>query len=185
MVEPIKSIADINKIKEQILEDYSYKHYFYFILGINTGLMCLQALSLKWTDIKEKNSSKYILLKTPAGKSRKVYLNSTCVRGLRKLKRLYPHDIWLFQSKRGKLKAWNTNRPYMFLTEIAKKLGLKVKIGTHSLRKTFGYHALKSGNWSVGELSVYLSHYNPTRTKKYICWDEPQKDTQSFKPKIS
>lgn len=188
MAEPIKNIDDINRLKKQILNDYSYKQYFFFILGINTGLTSAKSLALKWDDIKQHKGSKYLISTTPAGKKKKIYLNTSCVIELKKLRNLYPNDVWIFQSetknKEGNYVAWSCNYPHVFLKRTAIKIKLNVSVGSFTLRKTFGYHALKSGNWDIEELSVYLSHYNPKRTREYICWDESPKKIKTFRPRI-
>ena len=47
-------------------------------------------------------------------------------------------DDFLFRSREGKNKPISRVRAYQLLTDVAKKVGLE-EIGTHTLRKTFGY----------------------------------------------
>lgn len=46
---------------------------------------------------------------------------------------------FLFQSREGYNMPLSTHQPYNLLKEVAKNVGIVKKVGTHSLRKTFGY----------------------------------------------
>ena len=50
----------------------------------------------------------------------------------------------LFRSRKGK-EALKRQQAYRVINEAARAVGINEKIGTHTLRKTFGYHAYQSG----------------------------------------
>ena len=55
------------------------------------------------------------------------------------------------------------------MNNIAKKVGLNdVKIGTHTLRKTWGYHGYKRFNFSLDDIMLKLNHQSIASTKRYI-----------------
>lgn len=183
MIEVIKNVRDINRLGQQILKDYSYKHYAYFILCVNTGLLRHKAIDLRWDDIITEKKISYIILSGKAH-DEQVFLNNNCMSVLKKLRKIYPDEKWVFQSAKAITpKPWSYNYAYVFLNKSAKNLKLDLNIGTHTLRKTFGYHAIKSTNWTLLELSNYFGQYSVKRTKKYIHWDkEPVKKINSFAP---
>ena len=45
-VAPIKSLADIGKIKRHLLKTQQYRNYLLFVMGINVGLRISDLLSL-------------------------------------------------------------------------------------------------------------------------------------------
>ncbi|MCF8009832.1 MAG: tyrosine-type recombinase/integrase [Clostridiales bacterium] len=53
------------------------------------------------------------------------------------------------------------------LNEAARSVGIKDKIGTHTLRKTFGYHAYKKG-YDITILQKLFNHTAPLITLRYI-----------------
>ena len=56
---------------------------------------------------------------------------------------------------------------YKILNSVAKDVGIKEKIGTHTLRKTFGYHAYKNG-YDITIVQKILNHSSPSVTLRYI-----------------
>ncbi|MDN6310633.1 MAG: tyrosine-type recombinase/integrase, partial [Psychroflexus sp.] len=53
------------------------------------------------------------------------------------------------------------------LKEAAQAVGIKDNIGTHSLRKTWGYHAWKNG-FNPALIMETLNHSNLAVTKRYL-----------------
>ena len=50
-VSPIKSLADIGKIKRHLLKTQQYRNYLLFVMGINVGLRISDLLSLRISDV--------------------------------------------------------------------------------------------------------------------------------------
>lgn len=77
---------------------------------------------------------------------------------------------WLFPQYRNKSKHITPNYLYMLMSKTADRLGIK-HIGSHSLRKTFGYLAMKqTGN--IGYVMKRLNQSNPKVTLRYIGLDK-------------
>lgn len=57
-------------------------------------------------------------------------------------------------------------RAYVILNEVAQKCGLE-EIGTHTLRKTFGYHYYQQTH-DIATLQQLFNHSSPSITLKYI-----------------
>ena len=55
----------------------------------------------------------------------------------------------------------------MILNSVAKVVGIKEQIGTHTLRKTFGYHAYRMG-MDLSVIQKLLNHASPSVTLAYI-----------------
>lgn len=68
------------------------------------------------------------------------------------------------------------------LKTAAKAVGIKYNVGTHSMRKTFGYHQLKAHNndaMFVCQLQEMFGHSSPQITLRY-CGLETEKLQQYY-----
>ena len=63
--------------------------------------------------------------------------------------------------------AIKRNQAYKVINAAARAVGIHDKIGTHSLRKTFGYHAYQKGI-DLSILQKIFNHAAPSVTLRYI-----------------
>jgi integrase len=73
---------------------------------------------------------------------------------------------YLFKSRVGKNKPITRGMAYVILQSIAEEFNLE-RIGTHSFRKTYGYHHYKQFK-DVAVLQQMLNHSDPKITLRYI-----------------
>ncbi len=165
-VEPIRKKKDIKSI-ESYLSKSSKRDRLIFVFGINTGLRISDILALDVSDVKEKT---YISIKEKkTGKYKKIPLNNK----LRKLTKEYLKDYSLIKSNTPlflgeKGKRLHRSIVYRFLNEAAQVLKLNIgAVGTHTMRKTFGYHHYKQFN-NIALLQNILNHSSPSITLRYI-----------------
>ncbi len=163
-VHPIKDLEQIEQMKN-ILKNRSYRNYFLFVLGINSGLRISDMLRLRVSDIKGKE---YIIVTEPlTGRRKKHYINP----GLRKEINSYTQgmerDDYLFPSRTGhNLKPITRVMAYLILSSAGQQIGLG-EIGTETLRKTFGYHYYqRTGDITL--IQELFNHNKPSITRKYI-----------------
>ena len=64
---------------------------------------------------------------------------------------------------------------YYMIKDACKRAGLEEKIGTHSLRKTFGYHHYKQFK-DIVILQKIFNHSSPQITMRYIGIEQDQID---------
>ncbi len=64
---------------------------------------------------------------------------------------------------------------WQFLNDYAFSLGIRIKIGTHTLRKTFGYHAFNNGV-DLSLLVRIFNHSSQEITLRYIGITQEQVD---------
>ena len=72
---------------------------------------------------------------------------------------------YLFASKKGG-NAITRVRAYQIINGAARQIGL-TEIGTHTLRKTFGYHFYRKSK-DVATLQMLFNHSHPQVTLRYI-----------------
>jgi len=75
-------------------------------------------------------------------------------------------DDYLFKSKKNNLPI-TRQQAYRIINHAAKEVGISGKIGTHTLRKTFGYHAYRKGI-AISILMAIYNHQSPAETLRYI-----------------
>ena len=60
---------------------------------------------------------------------------------------------------------------YRIINNVCRQAGIDYKVGTHTLRKTFGYHHYKQFN-DIALLQKILNHSSPSITLRYIGIDQ-------------
>ncbi|MBY0221781.1 tyrosine-type recombinase/integrase [Sporosarcina aquimarina] len=70
-----------------------------------------------------------------------------------------------FRSRKGTNQAISRVQAWTIISDAAKELGLE-NIGTHSLRKTFGYHQIKRGT-NITLLMKMFNHSSESVTLRY------------------
>ena len=100
------------------------------------------------------------------GKTKRFLINSQLRLELDK----YVYDMYyydfLFQSNKVRNKPINRQQAYKILNDAASKIGLS-EIGTHSLRKTFGYWHYQQYK-DIALLQELFNHSSPSITLRYI-----------------
>lgn len=161
-VEPIRKISQIRKI-EKLLNHQSKRNLILFTIGINCGLRISDILSLNVGDVKNKNFIEIKEKKT--GKFKKFPINSKLKPMLddfvKNRKNNEPLFLSIFNNRLERVGA------YYIITDVCKKAGLEEKIGTHTMRKTFGYHHYKKFK-DIAMLQKIFNHSTPQITLRYI-----------------
>lgn len=133
--EPLKDKKDIKAV-EQYLKEHNERDYVIWVLGLNSGLRVSDIVGLNVSDVVDKTHITIIEKKTQKRKS--FYINDKLKKVLKSFTKDRNIDEPLFLGKQGsRLDRGEVSR---FLDKVHKELKLKIKIGTHTMRKTFGYH---------------------------------------------
>lgn len=185
--EPIKSMDDIFRISQYLIEAKRYRDNMLFIVGINFGLRISDLRTLRFTHLINDDCTfrdRFPILEKKTKKTRKHQRNRyiTINTAVMEAVTLYLENTpdvhlsdYLFSSKSNNSK--NKNKPISrqavdkILKEIASELGLGNRMATHSLRKTFAYHQMvMSGNdpRKLLLLQKMFGHSSTTETLDYI-----------------
>ena len=185
--EPIKSMDEIVRVSQFLIEQKRFRDNMLFIAGINFGLRISDLRSLRFSHLinddctfrdrfpilekKTRNTRKhqrnrYITINTAVVEAVTLYLENTdgvCL------------SDYMFRSKSNN--GVNENRPISkqavdsILKGIAKDCGLGNRMATHTLRKTFAYHQMvMSGNdpRKLLLLQKMFGHSSAAQTLDYI-----------------
>lgn len=172
-VEPIKRLADIKEMK-RILKRQSQRDLLFFVLGINTGLRVSDLLSLRVNDVWDGTGiRKFIHITDPCtGEVKAFYLNKSVERELKTYLsgNSFNQMDYLFKSKKDNHPI-TRQQAYRIVNKAAKEAGITGKIGTHTLRKTFGYHAYRKGI-AISIIAKIFNHHSSSETLHYIGIDK-------------
>jgi integrase len=178
-VQPIRDTKKIDAMKSIMKGESNYRDLLLFTLGINTGLRISDILALKWSsfinggsrllkagdqldvvEIKTKKVKTFVI-NNSVGEALKLYHDS--------LDSVHSDDP-VFSSRKtadGTLKPITRIAAWQMLNRYADMVGLDEGIGTHTLRKTFGYHLYKKGV-ALEYIQKMLNHSSPAITLRYI-----------------
>lgn len=168
-VQPIRNLKQIDTIKK-LLKQKSLRDFCLFVLGINSGLRISDLLKLKISDVIENNKLKdrIRLREKKTNKFKDFPLSENAKSALKDYlkERKHTDDEPLFKSRKNNGFLLR-QQAYRIINDVAKSIGIKEKIGTHTLRKTFGYHAYNNG-YDVAIIQKLFNHSSTSVTLKYI-----------------
>ncbi|WP_106494905.1 tyrosine-type recombinase/integrase [Lentibacillus sp. Marseille-P4043] len=177
-VEPIRDPDKIDKIKEY-LKSRNKRNYIMFLLGITTGLRISDILKLTKEDILKSHID---IKETKTTKRKRVKIPGYIKRELTSYAKTLDEGDYVIQSRQGCNKAIDRSTAYRILREAAEYVNL-TEIGTHTLRKTFGYHFYKQTN-NIGMLQELFNHSDQQTTKRYIGINQDDLDQAMDKYRI-
>lgn len=193
-VQPIRDLRQIETMKK-LLKQQSLRDFCLFVVGINSGLRISDLLKLRICDVIEngKLKDRITLREKKTNKFKDFPLSEKTKQALKEyLKtRDYSNNEPLFISrKRNRAEAETAcveqdvnavkrevsrgnkgfllrQQAYKIINGVAKSVGIREKIGTHTLRKTFGYHAYNNG-YDITLIQKLFNHSSPSVTLRYI-----------------
>lgn len=175
-VEPIRNKKDIEKV-ERYLAKQSKRDLLLFVIGTNCGLRISDILNLNVGDVRNKTHIQIVEKKT--GEFKKFPINDRLKPMISKFVKNRPDDeplfLTIFKTRFGRVMAYN------IIHYACREAGLNIVVGTHTMRKTFGYHHYKQ-NRDVAMLQMIFNHSNPRTTLRYIgiAQDEIEESYKNF-----
>lgn len=182
--EEIKAIVNVlnKRIENAPDEDKRWiacRNKMMFLIGINLSLRISDLVSLKWNfflkdDMTFRDFYRIQPKKTKkTGKFVTLYFNDVVKKSIMDYTEQYPiQDMegYVFKSREGS-GSINEKSVWRIIVDIAAEAGIERNVGTHSLRKTFGYHVWHNAEdkeKALVMLMVIFNHSSVATTKKYI-----------------
>jgi integrase len=165
-VDPIRDTNDIINFVN-FLKEKNERDYVLALTGFYSGYRISDILKLKVKDFKNKDSFAFREKKTR--KQTKLLINPI----LKKAAKEYidnfdmDDDDFMFKSQKGFNQPITRQRAYSILSGAAAHIGIKSSIGTHSLRKTMGYHYYQQTKDAI-TLKIIFNHSSIEETMVYI-----------------
>ena len=185
--EPFKLESDIRLMEEYYRSHQQYRNLLYFVCGIHFGLRVSDMLRLTWGSLLNNDLTfreEIVILEKKTAHTRKRSFNRhIAINGRVKeiaieylehqklLGREITLDTYLFRSESNNSRGnapMHRSKVDVFLKKAAKETGVadRVRVSTHSVRKTFCYWSLRNGV-SVGMLQKILGHRSELQTLTY------------------
>ncbi|PFP29432.1 site-specific integrase [Bacillus sp. AFS073361] len=186
-VQPIRDVKKIEVMKK-ILLSQNIRDFTMFTLGINSGLRISDLLNLKFGDVLKDGKLVHeirILEQKTRNKTNRKYKDFPMGKKTQKALKEYIDQIGEFdledplffsrKKKVGKRQPITRQHAHDVISSAAKDVGILDAIGTHTLRKTFGYHAYKNGT-DLSLLQDMMNHESSQTTLRYIGITKEEKD---------
>ena len=157
-VQPIKDKEKLNQVIDNL---GGIRNKMLFRLGLNTGLRISDILDLKVSDIKRTIE----LTEQKTGKIKRFQLSDSFYDELIQYIKSYCRGEWLFPSKTGEPLSYA--QAYKIIKTAGRKAGVD-DIGTHTMRKTFGYYAYNVLKVPIAYIMEALNHSSESHTLRYI-----------------
>jgi integrase len=176
-VEPIRDRKKIAHIKNQLRGQRRYRDLLLFVVGINTALRISDLLELQvehFLDDNQQVKRRFWIKEQKRGKRQEVVINASIRDALGEYLAAYPEIIGdqnnfiFFNTKdNGFMQPIRRGQAWKIISTICKQVGLRGNFGTHSLRKTWGYHARMQGV-DLALIMHKLNHESIAYTKRYL-----------------
>lgn len=177
-VNPIRDVKHIEAMKKY-LKGQNIRDYLMFMVGISSALRITDILNLKISDVWDGKKCKdfIILTEKKTKKTKRFAVSKNLSSSIKEYLSSYEYNLddYLIKSKKGENKPITRQHAHLILSECAKSVGINEAISTHSMRKTFLYHAYKSGV-DISLLQDLANHSSPKVTLRYIGITQEQKD---------
>lgn len=166
-VEPIREIKDIKAIRKMLNGNRMYQALF--TIGVNTNLRASDLLNITAGHVRRLKPMEEIEIREQkTGKMRRITLNKACIDAITELlaSKPYKDDDPLFIGQRGRLTVPSVHR---LVKSWCKEINLPGNYGSHTLRKTWGYHQRVTFGVGLPELMECFNHSTQRQTLQYLC----------------
>lgn len=168
-VEPIRKEKDIKAIIK--LLSGSPRDLLFFIMGINNGIRAGDLLKLKVGDVRYlKVGQVHQIIESKTGKKNMVVINKAVRKALDSYFESTPQEdhFFLFRSRKGDNSPISVSAANRLVKGWTKAINLLGNYGTHSLRKTWGYHQRIKFGVDFTLIAKRYNHSNPETTMRYL-----------------
>ena len=181
-VHAVKDKETISLVSHLLNIRFSKQMSLIWQLGINTALRISDLLSIKFTDIQE---DRLVIRESKTSKIASIVLNTKALSLINDIKQQFPNHEYVFQSYRSKYAKSTAPSPLSrrAVSKALEQVGqeLKLRLGTHSMRKTRGFH-LYQETGDIARVMKMLRHSSEAQTLRYIgiTQDEVDADFQNL-----
>lgn len=166
-VEPIRSLEKVEEIYRYLKNSGKKdadRDALLFLMGIYTGLRISDIRKFRVRDCYNKY---YSIQELKTNKKKKYDWNPYLKRELDEYIKDKNPDDYLFKSRKGKNQPITRQRAYTIIKEACNACGV-YNVGTHTLRKTFGWFLYKLSKKNIGMIMKILNHSSESMTLGYI-----------------
>ncbi len=176
-VEPIRSTKKIAQIKNLLKGQGRYRDLLLFTVGINTALRVSDLLRLRIGDFVDGEGTirkRFWIREAKRNKRNDVIINDSITQALTAYRAAYPdvetnpkHFVSFNTRTKDYRHPIDRKQVWKIITTLCHEVGLHGNYGTHTLRKTWGYHARQHGV-DLALIMHKLNHNSLAYTKRYL-----------------
>ncbi|MBR9728290.1 site-specific integrase [Shewanella intestini] len=175
-VEAVKSRDTIKLISYLLKRHYGQQMADVWEIGLNLALRISDLLATRFSDIR---GDKLCITEQKTGKQAKILLNDKTKSLIEAIRQRHPDHVYLFQSHRSHQVQRTEPKPLSrrAVTKAFAFVGedIQLALGTHSMRKTRGYHLYQSCK-DISRVMHMLRHQSEAVTLRYIGLTQQQVD---------
>ena len=176
-VEPIRSTKKIAQIKNLLKGQGRYRDLLLFTVGINTALRVSDLLRLHIGDFVDQDGrvrKRFWIREAKRNKRNDVIINDSITQALTAYRAGYPevetdpkHSTFFNVKTKDYGRPIDRKQVWKIITTLCHEVGLHGNYATHTLRKTWGYHARRQGV-DLALIMHKLNHNSLAYTKRYL-----------------
>ena len=167
-VHAVKNLDTVKLVSHLLERTYGQQIADVWNLGLNLALRISDLLSIRFEDIR---GDRVELIEGKTSKRATIKLNTKAIEVIERRRRENPNHVYLFQSHKSRW-SFNKGRTPLSRRYVSRAIsmigeGVGISLGTHSMRKTRGYHLYKNTN-DLARVMKMLRHSSEAVTLRYI-----------------
>lgn len=176
-VDPIRDKRKISQIKNTLRGEKRFRDLLLFTVGVNAALRVSDLVKLQVRDLMDADGTLtggFDVREQKTKKSRTVTINDAMAEAFGEYLAAYPSitanpvNYLFFNLKTGHFNDHiERGMVWLFMRDICEAVGLKGNFGSHTLRKTWGYHARIAGVPLIYIMDT-LNHSSEKVTLRYL-----------------
>ena len=175
---PIRDKKQVKKLAEYWLKQGNLRNYTLIVFGVCSALRISDLLQLTWGDVYNHERCEFrshiTLTEKKTGKNKIIALNKQVIKALH-MYFPFKHGEYIFTNNRKNENAISRVQAWRIIRTAAESMKTVETIACHSLRKTFGYHAWKSGTSTALLMDIY-NHTSYEVTRRYLGISQDDRD---------
>ena len=182
MVGPIRRPSDVAAVKRHLKNEP--RNLLLFTLGINTGYRANELLCLKVRDVKYLEAGDQLeIYQSKTKKYRRTVINESvyiAIQAWLKVAELSDDDplfiSYFSMAKKGtkQARAITVIAVNLLIKKWCADCDIQGNYGSHTMRKTWGYHQRKFNNVPLYLLMMAFGHTTPRQTLEYLSIQEDE-----------
>jgi len=175
--EPIRDKKLVQALAKYWLDRGNVRNHGLIVVGVCTALRISDVLSLRWEDVYnfelDAFRSHLTIIEGKTAKVQVIALSRSAVAALGHMPR--ERHQYIFSGARDGSTPLSRVQAWRIIKAAAAAVGAPGAISCHSLRKTFGYFAWKSGVLPVMLMDLY-NHSSYDITRRYLGISQDERD---------
>ncbi|MCL2577543.1 MAG: tyrosine-type recombinase/integrase [Defluviitaleaceae bacterium] len=170
ITQPIRNSKNVRDLCDYYFNLGQHRNHRLIMFSLYTALRISDLLPLHWGDVYDfrlkRVRESFTVTEKKTGKTKIIAINKKIANNLEQAAAYSaPNDFLFSNPKTGK--HISRSHAYRIIRNAGEAINLPERISCHSLRKTFGYHAWKSGVSPAVLMEIY-NHSNLNHTRRYL-----------------